>query len=93
MVVIVLGEPRKPENFGKAGFFKIWPEKPWKLYTFQDNVPGKTGKNLYLNNSLEIYLTHSCLYIFVELIINFMMKNDLLQSIRSSTKAHNRIPA
>ena len=34
----------------KAGFFKILSGTPWKLYTFEDNAPGKAGKNYAVNN-------------------------------------------
>lgn len=37
--------PGNSGNPGKTGFLKILPVKPWEEYTFQDDVPGKSGKN------------------------------------------------
>ena len=53
----------------KTGFFKILPGKSWKLFNFQGNVLGKSGKKLYIKNSLEIYFMHICLYMFVQVFI------------------------
>ena len=94
MLFRVATVPGKHENPRKTSFFKIPPGKSWKLCTFHGNVPGKPGKKYTLRIAWKftLYIT-ACIYL-CKLLFSFMMKNDLLQSIKSSMKEHhNRIAA
>ena len=88
--------PGKPGSPGKTGFLKILPGKPWKQYTFQDDVPGKPGKKIFGNKSSEIYFIYSCMYVFVQPIIQLWDEKWLTpinQIINEILMTHNRIPA
>ena len=78
--------PGKPGSPGKTGFLKILPGKPWKQYTFQDDVPGKPGKKYSVIKAQKFTLYIAACMNLCNLLFSFEMKNDLLQLIRSSMK-------
>ena len=76
----------KTWKFWKKRLLEDFTWKTLETIYFSGRCSWKTWKKLFSNNSLEIYLyIAACIYLY-NLVFSFMMKNDLLLSIRSSMK-------
>ena len=59
--------PGLPQYLENLKYLEILEKQAFSR--FQQDVPGKPGKKLYIDNSLEICFIYSCLYIFMQAII------------------------